>query len=116
MSKYVTIYQPNSLGEIEKIEMIDGVVVEAEWEDPRDPGGNFWNFFYPHGANMGDNEWESYHKRKPYNDNGREYNSVSGNWEYTASANGVANPFQCNYEALCDYQGSVPIWDGYNGV
>jgi hypothetical protein len=48
----------------------------------------------------------------PYNDNGREYDPVSDSWKYTASANGNANPYQCNYEAPQDYQGSVPSWDG----
>jgi hypothetical protein len=115
MSKYITIYQPNSLGEIEKIEMIDGVVVQEEWEYPRNGWDNVWSFFYSHGATVGGNEWEARYKREPYNDNGREYNSASGNWEYTASASGEANPFQCNYEAPQDYQGSVPVWDGYNG-
>jgi hypothetical protein len=115
MSKYITIYQSNSLGEIEKIEIIDGVVVQEGREYPRNGWDNIWSFFYSNGATVGGNEWKARHKREPYNDNGREYNSASGNWEYTASANGEANPFQCNYEAPQDYQGSVPIWDGYNG-
>jgi hypothetical protein len=115
MSRYITIYQPNSLGEIERIEMIDGVVVEEEWEGSRGGWGNVWSFFYAHGATAGRSEWEKRNKREQYNDNGREYNSASDNWEYVASANGDANPFQCDYVAPRDYQGSVPVWDGYDG-
>jgi len=33
-------------------------------------------------------------KRKPYNDNGREYNGFTGFWAYTPQANGNANPCQ----------------------
>ena len=46
MNKYITVYKPNELGEIEKIETIDGVVVEEQSEktsggfsDPRTWGG-----------------------------------------------------------------------------
>jgi hypothetical protein len=112
MSKHITIYQPNSLGKIEKIEMIDGVVVQEGWEYPKNGWDNVWSFFHSHGATIGGNEWEKRHKREPYNDNGRENNSAYGNWGHVVSANCIANP---NYEAPQDYQGSVPIWDGYNG-
>lgn len=115
MPKYVTIYQPNSLGEIEKIELIDGVVVDEEWENSRGEWDGVWFFFYSHGTAEGMNEWEECCKKEPFNDNGREYNSASDNWEYITSANGDANPFQCDYVAPRDYQGSVPVWDGYDG-
>ena len=45
MSKYITIYQPNTNGEMEKVEFVDGVVVEEHSEasggfsDPRTWGG-----------------------------------------------------------------------------
>lgn len=113
MTKYITIYQPNILGEIEKIEMIDGVVVAEECDNQEGGQGNVWSSSYPDGETVRENRWGTWYKRKPYNDNGREYNSASGNWEYTVSANGDAYPFQCNYEVVQDYQGSVPIWDGY---
>jgi hypothetical protein len=91
----------------------DGSIVKrqpSKWD-------NVWSFFYAyaHGATVGGNEWEAKSKRKTHNDNGREYNSATGNWEYTAEANRNANPCQCNYEAPQDYQGSVPVWDGYDG-
>ena len=85
----------------------DGSIVKrqpSKWD-------NVWSFFYAHGATVGGNEWEEKHKRKPFNDNGREFDPASGNWEYTTEANGNASPTQCNYEAPQDYQGSVPVWD-----
>ena len=105
MSKYYTVYQENDLGEIEKIETVDGVVVQEEAPDPKDAFNNVWRFF----------NFQSAGERKPYNDNGREYNPDSGNWEWTPEAGLYENPCACNYEAPQDYQGSVPIWDGYNG-
>ena len=110
MGKYVTIYQPNALGEIEKIETVDGVVVEeqADAQEQADAGNVFntvWNFF-----NFRKGE-DAPPKRKPFNDNGREYNESSGNWEYTSDRNGNGNPFEVNYEAPQDYQGSVPVND-----
>jgi hypothetical protein len=79
-------------------------VKDGEWVDGKvvnesDSGNAFFNFFASFFL------W----RHKLYNDNGREYNPTSGNWEYTAEANGNANPYQCNYEAAQDYQGSVPI-------
>jgi hypothetical protein len=94
---------------IEDGEVVDGVVIE----ESGNVWSNVWSFFFSHGATVGGNEWEKKYKNNNYNDNGREYNPASGNWEYTAEANGDADPCQCNYEAPQDYQGSVPMWDGF---
>jgi hypothetical protein len=91
----------------------DGEWVDGEVVNEGNEGGGFWDnvwsFFFSHGATVGGNEWEEKNKNKNYNDNGREYNPATGNWEYTAEANGNANPYQCNYEPAQDCQGSVPI-------
>jgi len=100
MSKYITIYQPNALGEIEKIEMIDGEVVNG---NPR-TWGEVWRSWT---GIVGGTE-------KPLTENGREYDPVSG-WHYTAAANGDATSTSCDGEVAQDYQGSVPSWDGYDG-
>jgi len=86
---------------IEDGEVVDGEVANEGHEN--ESGNAFFDFFssFFRGCN------------RPYNDNGREYNSATGNWEYTAAANGGANPFECNYEAPQDYQGSVPTNDGH---
>jgi hypothetical protein len=112
MSKYLTVYKPNALGTIEKIETIDGVVVDENTSEDR--WKNVWEFFYKNGSTVGGNAWEKKYKRE-YVDNGRVYDPSSGNWEYTEEAGGNINPFQCNYKAEQDYQGSVPCWDGYSG-
>ena len=91
---------------------IDGVVVDKDYF--KDTWDNVWEYFYAHGATVGGNAWEKKYKRE-YVDNGRVYDPESGNWEYTEAAGGNVNPFACNYEAPQDYQGSVPVWDGYNG-
>jgi len=99
--KQVVLYKENRQGKIAKfidgVEVVEGVVVNEGHENE-----GFWSRIFGH-------------KSKPFNDNGREYNPASGNWEYTAEANGNADPCQCNYEAPQDYQGSVPVWDGYSG-
>ena len=104
----IVLYQLNSNDEIETVQ---GVVVN-EGSEEKQAGGfwdGVWEFFYTQGANVGGN------KRKPFNDNGREYDPETGSWIYTEAANGKADPFQCDYEAPHDFQGSVPVWDGYNG-
>jgi hypothetical protein len=93
MDKKIVVYQENGRGEIAKfidgVEVVDGVVVD---EAPKSGWENVWSFFYSHGATVGGNEWEKKYRNKNYNDNGREYNPASGNWEYTAEANGNADP------------------------
>ena len=84
---------------VEDGEWVDGEVVNEGHENEGDSGNAFFNFFASFFSGS----------HQPYNDNGREYNPASGNWEYTAEANGNANPYQCNYKAEQDYQGSVPI-------
>ena len=106
MSKHTIVIEPDENGYFTKTTFINGLLSDSQQQQSENTGsssGNFWSFF--------SGFWNS----KPYNDNGREYNSASGNWEYTAAANGNANPFQSNYKAPQDYQGSVPVWDGYNG-
>jgi hypothetical protein len=126
MSKYITIYQLNLLDEVEKIEIIDGVIVNGETEIKNDEWNDEYPYSYTYEENVDGNDWDAryearrkawnaHFQHKPYNDNGREYNSASGYWEYTAAANGNVNPFLSHYEAPQDYQGSVPVWDGYNG-
>jgi hypothetical protein len=88
---------------IEDGEVVDGEVVNEGHEN--DSGNAFFNFFASFFSG----------NHKPYNDNGREYNPSSGNWEHTAEANGNANQYQYNYETAQDYQGSAPPWDGYSG-
>lgn len=105
MSKQIVVYRENERGEIAKF--IDGVeVVDGEVVNENNSGNAFFNFF------------ASFFRgnHRPHNDNWREYNPASGNREYTVEANGnAASPTQCNYEAPQDYQGSVPVWDGYSG-
>jgi hypothetical protein len=96
----------------EEVICIDGVVVDEDYF--KDTWKNVWEFFYAHGATVGGNAWERKY-RKEYVDNGRVYDPATNNWEYTEAAGGNVNPFQCNYEAAQDYQGSVPSWDGYSG-
>jgi hypothetical protein len=96
MNKHTIVIEPDENGNFTKTTFINGLLVDGEQEQKS--SGGFWSFF-------------SFCNRK-YNDNGREYNPASDNWEYTAEANGNANPCQCNYEAPQDYQGSVPVWDG----
>ena len=89
------------------ISIDDGSIVKrqpSKWD-------NVWEHFYAHGAAVGGNKWKKKYKRE-YEDNGRVYNSASSKWEYTQTAGGNTDPFQCNYEAAQDYQGSVPCWDG----
>jgi hypothetical protein len=113
MSKQIVVYQPNAQGKIAKfingVEVVDGVVVD---ESPKSGWENVWSFFFSHGATVGGNEWEKKYKR-PTDENGREYDGE--NWVYSKEANGEANPFECTYEAPQDMNGSVPVWDGYNG-
>ena len=115
MSKYITIYQPNSLGEIEKIEMIDGVVVQEGWEYPRNGWDNVWSFFYSHGATGGGNEWEARYKEN-------HITIMVGNTIRLLVTGNIPHPpmakqihFNATMKPLSDYQGSVPVWDGYNG-
>src|SRR3990167_470746 len=56
-------------------------------------GYHWWN---PFSWGRFESEAPPESKQKPYNDNGREYNPASGDWEYTAEANGNADPFECN--------------------
>jgi hypothetical protein len=123
MSKQIVLYRLNSKGEIAKfvdgVECVDGVVVDEGSGNGNGDGffARAWAWFYSsgHDQTVGGNKWEERHKNKAYNDNGREYNPATGNWEYTSEANGDADPYQCNYKAEQDYQGSVPSWDGYSG-
>jgi hypothetical protein len=80
--------------------IINGEVVDEEPEPVPKSSNAFFNYFASFFAGS----------HKPYNDNGREYNPTSGNWEYSepARTNGIEPPAE-------DYQGAVPSWDGYNG-
>lgn len=111
MSKFVTLYKPNPNGEIEKIETVDGVVVEEGAETGGNMWENVWKFFYANGATVGGNDWEKKYRREtppPTDGNGMVYNSASDNWEYPASDKASARPCAVNYEIVSDYQGSVP--------
>lgn len=113
IGKQLILYQPNLKGGIEKVITIDGEVVSEEASNTGGSGwSRAWSWFFFHGATVGGNEWEKKYKR-PTDGNGREYNG--NNWVYDAEHGGNRNGSESNYEAPQDYQGSVPVWDGYNG-
>ena len=93
MTKYTTEWTVNERGEIVRVDYIDGEVVDE-------------------GATANDTGGASFFSEAQYNDNGREYNSTSGDWEYTADRSGNGDPFACDYDPPQDINGSVPLWDG----
>lgn len=115
MTKYVTLYQPNENGEVEKIETINGEVVNEGHEGYESFASRAWAWFFStnHDQTVGGNKWEK--SQRATDGNGREWSSsVGNNMDSTAEVNGSADP-KWSYEAPQDYQGSVPCWDGYNG-
>lgn len=111
MAKYLTVYQPKTDGTIKKIETVDGEPMPEGWGANHESKQYDCGFFSWLFASFSKSERRKY--KRPTDGNGREYDGE--NWVYTSEANGDARPTQCNYEAPQDYQGSVPVWDGYNG-
>ncbi len=94
--KQSTTWTANDVGEIVKVEIIDGEVVEEtgqtdSWTD------DAWAFFRSgkHNQSVGGSDWEKKYKRKDAPPaaptvGGMQYNDVADRWEYPPSASKAA--------------------------
>lgn len=106
MNTHLTLYQQNDKGQIEKIEIIEGEVVE-ESQEPKTRWEWAFSFFSGFAKSP-----KPQSPKPPSDGNGMFYNASTDTWEYPPSN---VSPFEVNYNPPRDHQGTVCEWDGYNG-